>query len=130
MNQSRENRILILVVVGIIAFGAFVFFGGGGTSTLETSTSGTVTMADLPPEAITTLDLIDSGGPFPYNKDGSVFQNREGLLPDEATGFYREYTVDTPGSSDRGARRIVVGGESIGYYTSDHYGSFALIADW
>ena len=84
---------------------------------------------DLPQEALVTLDLIDSGGPFPYDKDGSVFHNYEGLLPAEADGYYREYTVDTPGASDRGARRIVTGGEGERYYTDDHYASFRLIVD-
>ncbi len=85
---------------------------------------------ELPDEAIDTLLLIESDGPYPYNKDGSTFQNREGLLPDEYRGFYREFTVDTPGSSDRGARRIVGGEGGELYYTSDHYSSFSEIADW
>lgn len=81
----------------------------------------------LPAEAIDTMTLIYSDGPFPYDKDGSVFQNREGLLPDQDRGYYREYTVDTPGASNRGARRIVGGAEGEQYYTSDHYASFAEI---
>ena len=64
----------------------------------------------LPPEAITTLELIGRGGPFPYDRDGTTFQNRERRLPDRPRGYYREYTVETPGSRDRGARRIVAGG--------------------
>jgi ribonuclease T1 len=92
-----------------------------------------VALAELPPEARHTRRLIDQGGPFPYEKDGTVFGNRERLLPREARGFYREYTVKTPGSRDRGARRIVCGGrqptrpESC-YYTADHYASFKRIA--
>ena len=80
----------------------------------------------LPPEAITTLELIERGGPFPYDRDGTVFQNRERLLPDRPRGYYREYTVETPGSRDRGARRIVAGGQppEVYYYTDDHYRSF------
>jgi guanyl-specific ribonuclease Sa len=80
----------------------------------------------LPPEAEETLALIRAGGPFPYRKDGSVFQNREGRLPDRPRGYYREYTVPTPGESDRGARRIVAGGDppAVFYYTADHYRSF------
>ena len=83
-----------------------------------------VTVAELPDEAVDTLRLIESGGPFPYAKDGSTFGNREGILPPEPSGHYREYTVETPGSSDRGARRIVAGGDGERYYTDDHYSSF------
>lgn len=83
----------------------------------------------LPPEAIATLQAIEAGGPFPYDRDGTVFQNREGLLPQRPRGYYREYTVETPGSRDRGARRIVAGGDppEVYYYTDDHYRSFRLI---
>jgi ribonuclease T1 len=84
-------------------------------------------LADLPPEAATTLDLIATGGPFPHSQDGVVFQNREGLLPDQPYGYYHEYTVDTPGSSDRGARRIITGVGGEFYYTADHYASFERI---
>lgn len=83
----------------------------------------------LPPEALQTLALIERGGPFPYRKDGTVFQNRERLLPARARGYYREYTVPTPGARDRGARRIVTGGDppEVFYYTDDHYSSFRAI---
>lgn len=83
----------------------------------------------LPPEARHTLRLIESGGPFPYDRDGTVFQNREGRLPPQPRGYYREYTVPTPGSPDRGARRIVTGGDppSEYFYTHDHYRSFRRI---
>ena len=86
----------------------------------------------LPPEARQTHVLIHSGGPFPFRKDGTVFGNREHLLPDHARGFYREYTVPSPGVRDRGARRIVCGGkqrrapESC-FYSADHYASFSRI---
>lgn len=83
--------------------------------------------AALPSEARSTLALIAAGGPFPYERDGSVFQNRERILPDEARGYYREYTVVTPGSDDRGARRIVAGARGERYYTDDHYASFRRI---
>lgn len=94
---------------------------------------GTVALAALPAEARTTHRLILAGGPFPYRKDGTVFGNRERLLPRAQRGFYREYTVPTPGSRDRGARRIVCGGErptvpEACFYTADHYASFKLIA--
>lgn len=94
---------------------------------------GVVALADLPKEAQATDRLIRAGGPFPYRKDGSVFGNRERLLPPERRGHYREYTVDTPGSRDRGARRIVCGGvpptrPEACFYTDDHYASFRRIA--
>jgi ribonuclease T1 len=88
---------------------------------------GPVTVGELPPEAVETLDLIFAGGPFPFRRDDSVFQNREGLLPDRERGYYREYTVITPGEDDRGARRIVAGAGGDLYYTSDHYQSFREI---
>jgi guanyl-specific ribonuclease Sa len=85
--------------------------------------------AFLPPEAVATLEAIERGGPFPYDRDGTVFQNRERLLPDQPRGYYREYTVQTPGSRDRGARRIVAGGQppQVYYYTDDHYRSFRRV---
>ena len=86
-----------------------------------------VALDDLPPEAAETVDLIDHGGGFPYDEDGVPFGNREGLLPEEPAGYYREYTVRTPGSPDRGARRIVAGSEGELYWTADHYASFARI---
>ena len=88
----------------------------------------TITRSALPAEAVATLALIDAGGPFPYRQDGAVFQNREGLLPAEDEGYYHEYTVVTPGSDDRGGRRIVTGVEGQRYWTADHYDSFAWIA--
>lgn len=80
----------------------------------------------LPEEAHDTLALIARGGPFPHRQDGSVFQNREGRLPQRPRGYYREYTVRTPGERTRGARRIVTGGSPPVefWYTADHYGSF------
>ncbi len=84
---------------------------------------------DLPPEALDTLALIQQGGPFAHRKDGTVFQNRERLLPPRPRGYYREFTVSTPGSRDRGARRIVSGGNPpvVFYYTDDHYRSFRQV---
>mgnify|MGYP003775108615 FL=1 len=85
--------------------------------------------AGLPAEARATLALIARGGPFEHRQDGSVFQNREHRLPTRPRGFYREYTVETPGSDDRGARRIVTGGDppSEYWYSDDHYRSFRRI---
>lgn len=88
-----------------------------------------VRLAGLPPEAAETVELIDAGGPFPEPEhDGGTFQNREDLLPDRPMGYYREYTVPTPGSDDRGARRIVAGRDGELYWTDDHYSSFSRIA--
>ena len=107
-----------------------------GSATVTTASPGDrcvegdverITVSELPDEAIATLILIEDGGPFPYAQDGATFQNREGRLPDHARGYYLEYTVETPGSGDRGARRIVVGECGDRWYTDDHYDSFALI---
>lgn len=87
----------------------------------------TITPDRLPPEARATLALIHAGGPFPYDRDGVVFSNRERLLPWRPRGYYREYTVRTPGSRDRGPRRIVAGQPSEYYWTADHYRTFVRI---
>jgi len=93
-----------------------------------------IALKQLPAEARQTLALIKAGGPFPYSKDGSAFSNREGLLPKRSRGYYKEYTVKTPGARDRGARRIVAGGcgESACseyFYTDDHYKTFRRIIE-
>lgn len=93
----------------------------------------TCDLASLPPQAADTVALIEIGGPFPHPRnDGVTFGNREGLLPQERRGYYREYTVDTPRASTRGARRIVTGGNPATdppdwYYTADHYDSFCVL---
>jgi ribonuclease T1 len=89
---------------------------------------GTVAVDQLPSGAHETLALIARDGPYPYDQDGSTFQNREGLLPDRQRGFYREFTVETPGLSHRGARRFVVGDDAAAFYTDDHYDSFRFVA--
>jgi ribonuclease T1 len=86
-------------------------------------------MAELPKEALKTLELIAKKGPFPYAKDGAVFGNREGRLPKQRRGYYREYTVKTPGERTRGARRIVTGAAGERWYTADHYNSFRLVVE-
>ncbi|QLG10477.1 ribonuclease [Deinococcus sp. D7000] len=88
--------------------------------------------SDLPREGTQVLQDIAGGGPFRYRKDGVTFGNRERILPRQASGYYREYTVPTPGEGDRGARRIVCGGQPVTrtaecYYTADHYASFRRI---
>lgn len=129
--------------ISVAALAAALFVGGPATLTAQAAPApavpassatavaaavGDICYSDLPSQAHDTLDLIAQGGPFPYDQDGVVFQNREGVLPSQSTGYYHEYTVITPGSSDRGARRIVTGkANEEDYYTSDHYASFDLV---
>ena len=93
--------------------------------------SGDIALSDLPPQGQETHRLIYQGGPFPFDKDGVVFGNRERLLPLHKRGYYREYTVRTPGERDRGAKRIVCGGAATTpdacFYSADHYASFRKI---
>jgi len=86
-----------------------------------------VQAAELPAEARATLALIARGGPYPYAKDGAVFGNREGQLPRQKRGYYREYTVKTPGERTRGARRVIAGAGGELFYTDDHYNHFRRI---
>ena len=117
--------------------------GLGGTSLVQaksplngsaaSSSLPTVELRQLPVQAQDVMGLIATGGPFKYDKDGTVFGNRERILPNEKRGFYREYTVKTPGEKSRGARRIVCGGlqptsPDACFYTDDHYSSFRKIA--
>jgi ribonuclease T1 len=88
-----------------------------------------IAVAELPGEARETISLIRKGGPFPFPRDGVVFGNFEERLPAKARGYYREYTVRTPGAKDRGARRIVAGRDGDLYYTDDHYNSFRRITE-
>lgn len=117
----------VLLVALTAGVQAREWFGtGAGTTAQET-----VALAELPVQGQRTYGAILNGGPFRHEKDGTVFGNRERLLPQERRGHYREYTVDTPGSRDRGAMRIVCGGErttpSACWYTADHYASFRRI---
>jgi ribonuclease T1 len=109
-------RWLAAAALVLLGFGALAFSDG-------------VALAQLPREARDTLSLIKAGGPFPYSQDGKTFQNREKLLPQRDRGYYREYTVRTPGAKDRGARRIVAGRSGEFYYTADHYRSFRRIIE-
>jgi ribonuclease T1 len=92
-------------------------------------TIGEVRLAELPSEGQRTVALIRTSGPFPYRKDGAAFGNRERRLPQADYGYYREYTVPTPGAPDRGPRRIVAGGNGELYYTADHYRTFRRILE-
>lgn len=86
-----------------------------------------VCRSKLPAQALDTLGLIAKGGPYPYRSDGIVFENRENRLPRQGNGYYHEFTVVTPGSDDRGTRRVVTGGAGEQYWTADHYASFQEI---
>jgi ribonuclease T1 len=126
--QSVRKLALAISVTGLVAVGSAAIARDSGAQ----SGMPTVALSALPAEARHTEQLVRQGGPFPYAKDGSVFGNRERLLPTHARGYYREYTVKTPGAGNRGARRIVCGGSQptkpdACYYTSDHYASFARI---
>ena len=103
-----------------------------GPNAADQTAEATIAVAQLPVQGQRVLTLIYQGGPFKHDKDGTVFGNRERLLPLQARGYYREYTVRTPGVSHRGARRIVCGGKQVTapdacYYTEDHYASFRRI---
>ena len=141
-----------VLVVAIVALGLSLLRGvgagaGGGSpavlpstsgATVATASSSRVTPASglprvaesaLPDEADTTLTLVRAGGPFPYEEDGAVFGNRERILPRQPNGYYREYTVETPGEGDRGPRRIIGGADGDLYWTTDHYASFRQIEE-
>lgn len=120
--------------MGLAVTAAVLTAAAGTVPARESAAPQAIALSQLPPEAQTTHDLIRVGGPFPYDKDGVVFGNRERLLPMRPRGFYREYTVPTPHARDRGARRIVCGGKpptrpQVCYYTGDHYASFSRIVE-
>lgn len=125
----------IATLGGIAVLASTLLIGGQATAapsaTVTPTTAadvGHICYSDLPSQAHDTLDLIDQGGPFPYKQDGTVFSNREDVLPSHSSGYYHEYTVITPGSPNRGARRIVTGSAAQeDYYTADHYASFDLV---
>ncbi|MBT2550387.1 ribonuclease domain-containing protein [Arthrobacter sp. ISL-65] len=102
---------------------------GMGTGVPNVSGLPAIRESQLPAEGRRTLALIRQGGPYPYTRDGVTFGNFERILPRKAGGYYKEYTVPTPGESDRGARRIVAGQSGDKYYTPDHYESFKFIAE-
>jgi ribonuclease T1 len=121
-----------LVLTGLtIAAALFSGLVGARTPTDAPDKVAPISISAIPFPGAQTYELIARGGPFPYEKDGTVFGNRERLLPIKRRGYYREYTVETPGLSHRGTRRIVCGGAprkpDICYYTADHYASFRVI---
>jgi ribonuclease T1 len=102
--------------------------GSPGATSGSAAASSAVALTSLPPQAAVTVRLIERRGPFPYPRnDGVVFHNNEGRLPREPDGYYHEYTVPTPGSDDRGARRIITGMAGEFWYTGDHYETFQRV---
>ena len=148
-DQRRTARLAVALLAVVVVLVVWWWAGHGSDGQLEERAAGgssarsapsaagsapkddsglpTVQLAELPREAQRTLDLIAAGGPYPYSRDGVVFQNRERLLPRKAGGYYHEYTVPTPGEDDRGARRIITGDGGELYWTPDHYASFRVI---
>ncbi|MFC8277898.1 ribonuclease domain-containing protein [Streptomyces sp. NPDC057271] len=121
----RTLRALLALVLCVAALvGCSTAVGDGAPAPTGSSGLVTVRVGDLPAEARAALELIERGGPFPYEKDGATFSNFERILPLHERGYYREYTVRTPGERDRGARRIVTGRDGEVYYTDDHYETF------
>ena len=120
-----------LVLTGLVCASALFVGQTYGRQEASSQAKANVSRAELPRQGLETYERIFQGGPFPYDKDGSVFGNRERLLPANTRGYYREYTVKTPSSRNRGARRIVCGGPAkqpdACYYTADHYASFRKI---
>ena len=134
----RAERVMVRVHKLKLVFGgliAAVMLAGpvaeARQAAVGAEVAGVVALAELPPQGHQTWERIRSGGPFPYEKDGVVFANRERLLPLHKRGYYREYTVPTPGLRARGVRRIVCGGlprsPDVCYYSADHYASFRRI---
>jgi ribonuclease T1 len=124
-NRVRRPLLALVGLVLLLIFGYTVHAlrAGNGSPHLAQ-----VSLSSLPVQAAQTVRLIEHGGPYPYpHNDGVVFHNDEHLLPGEPDGYYHEYTVPTPGSPDRGARRIVTGQAGQYYYTGDHYAHFVKV---
>ena len=126
----HSNRVK-LVLTGFWLAVSLVATSAGARTVSDTPDIGNIALSALPIQGQDTHRLIRQGGPFPFDKDGVVFGNRERFLPMHKRGYYREYTVRTPGSRDRGARRIVCGGPATQpddcFYSADHYASFRKI---
>ncbi len=149
MSPGRRLTVALVGLIALVVVGWFVkdnVSGTGaspvGSSSPSTSLSVSVSgvpgakvsgldvkaLSSLPSEAAKTWKLIESNGPFPYPRnDGVTFENREKRLPQQKSGYYKEYTVPTPGSPDRGARRLITGSEKEVFYTGDHYSSFVVV---
>lgn len=127
--SSRRRITVALVGLLVLVLGGWVVRDlGTSTGTGADSTMSAKALSSLPAEASQTWRLIQRGGPFPYPRnDGVVYENREKVLPSKQAGYYHEYTVPTPGSADRGPRRLITGGSQELYYTGDHYASFVVV---
>jgi ribonuclease T1 len=123
--MTRAAGILALLLAALLAFLPAAAQRGPAPA----PPAGEIRAQDLPKEARATIELIRNKGPYPYAKDGAIFGNREGLLPKQKRGYYREYTVKTPGVRHRGARRIVAGAAGELFYTDDHYSHFRRIRE-
>jgi len=129
LSSTQESPVSQGVPTGTTAASAPTGTTAASAPAVDGSGLEAVAASSLPQEARETLDLIARGGPYPYSRDGAVFSNFERLLPRKPSGYYKEFTVRTPGESDRGARRIVVGETGEKYYTPDHYESFLQILE-
>ena len=117
----------VLAVAALVGIGVPALESDSADQSPAQTSSADTFGADQDEAIGQVLAAIEAGGPLPYAEDGQTFQNREGLLPQKPLGYYREYTVETPGSPDRGARRLVIGDGGETYYTDDHYASFTRI---
>jgi ribonuclease T1 len=128
MTRSTSMKLVLASILLVAAWGPNLV---QAREPMAVSSAVSVSLAELPRQGVETYHLIRQGGPFPHEKDGVVFGNRERLLPAQKRGYYREYTVATPGGRNRGTQRIVCGGApktpDACYYTADHYASFRLI---
>ena len=126
--MTRPRRAQLLLALLIAAVLALAGCGSKSSpSAAKPAGMSTIAEASLPAEARDVIKRIDDGGTFQYRQDGVTFQNRERLLPAEPSGYYREYTIATPGEADRGARRLILGRQGELYYTPDHYRSFLRV---
>ncbi|GAB3298570.1 guanyl-specific ribonuclease [Parasphingorhabdus pacifica] len=134
MTSRKRISIALIGLIALVVIGWFVRDAAveqpphGPAPGAAASGLPTRELSVLPSEVATTWSRIATDGPFPHpSKDGTVFENREEILPENTTGYYHEYTVPTPGSADRGARRLVTGGSAEVYYTENHYDSFVVV---
>lgn len=143
MSPGRRLTVALVGLIALVVVGWFVKDNVAGPEAPRTSTSPSASsqtvpgasskldvqaLTKLPAEAAKTWKLIEAKGPFPYPRnDGVTFENREKRLPAQKSGYYKEYTVPTPGSPDRGARRLVTGSEKEVFYTGDHYSTFVVV---
>jgi ribonuclease T1 len=127
VGSSRRITLALVGLVVLVLAGWFVQDRLAGSENGAENGLPVRALSELPDEAEGTWRLIERGGPFPHEEDGEVFGNRERLLPAHERSYYREYTVETPGSDDRGARRLVTGRDGELYYTENHYESFVAV---